>query len=276
MNDRARAAKWNAIARATLFWFGFFFCLFAVRLIAGLLGLSQSAANDTRGQWFGGASMTVLMLILTWGFTGTERYPIVVPGTVFVQGSIPRALAGVLCILPFSAASVVSLHWLVPGVRFVPTGISVSQVFFTIGIYLLLAAYEEIAFRGYPMRRLLCAFGVWPTLLLIAPVFALYHVVLGWGLLQALIGTGAGSIVFGMAAIASHRGLAFPIGVHAGWNLITWSLGIGGVGIWKMSFPETMSGRVQVSGMVSYLTFMFLATMSLWFWKRRNKASEAD
>jgi membrane protease YdiL (CAAX protease family) len=135
----------------------------------------------------------------------------------------------------------------------------------------VLAAYEEIAFRGYPMRRLLYAFGIWPTLLLVALVFAMYHVVLGWGLVPALIGTSAGSMLFGMAAIST-RGLAFPIGVHAGWNFVTWCLGAGGVGIWKMSFPENLSGRVQLMGMCSYLACIFLGTLLLWLWGGRKEA----
>ena len=268
---RSRAAKWNALLQAGLFWVGFFVCLSLMRVLVGFLGLSQAAANDTRGQWCGGILMTLLTLMLTRICLRMERRPVIDPGTRFVGGSIPRAFAGILCVLPLSALSVVSLHWLVPGVRFLPVESSIPRVLSAMALYLVLAAYEEIGFRGYPMRRLLCSFGVWPTLLLIAPVFALYHIALGWSLFPALIGTGAGSLLFGMAAVASRHGLAFPIGVHAGWNFTTWSLGIGGAGIWKMTFPEELTARVQVIGMCAYLTCMLLGTMLLWLWTMRGE-----
>jgi len=265
----SRSAKWDAVLRSAVFWVGFFVCLFLMRILIGFLGLGQSATGDTRAQWCGGTLMTVLTLALTWIFVRMERSPAVDPGTRLVARSIPRAFLGLLCVIPLSALSIVSLQWLVPGVRFVRVEIGILRVISAIGLYLVLAAYEEISFRGYPMRRLLRSFGVWPTLLLIAPVFALYHIFLGWALIPALLGTGAGALLFGMAAIAARRGLAFPIGVHAGWNFTTWSLGVGNAGIFQMTFPAVLAQRVQVIGMCAYLTCMLFGTMLLWLWSKR-------
>jgi uncharacterized protein len=267
----SRAARRDAVLRSAVFWVGFFVCLFLMRILIGFLGLSQPAAGDTRGQWCGGILMTVLTLALTRIFVRMETGPVVEPGTRLVTGSIPRAFLGLLCVIPLSALSILSLRWLIPGVRFVRAEISILSVVSAIGLYLVLAAYEEIGFRGYPMRRLLRSFGVWPTLLLIAPVFAFYHISLGWGLFPALIGTGAGSLLFGMAAVAARRGLAFPIGVHAGWNFTTWSLGVGNAGIFKMTFPAVLTERVQAIGMCAYLTCMLFGTLLLWFWSKRGE-----
>jgi uncharacterized protein len=266
----SRAAKRDALLRASAFWLGFFVCLFLMRILIGFLGVSQTSASDTRGQWYGGIFMTVLALALTRICLRMENGPAVDPGTRLVSGSIPRALAGLLCVLPLAAASVISLQWLVPGVRFLRAEMSFPRVASAIGLYLVLAACEEIGFRGYPMRRLLRSFGLWPTLAIVAAVFVLYHLSLGWGLLPALLGTGAGSLLFAMAAVAARRGLAFPIGVHAGWNFATWSLGAGGAGIWKMNFPANVTERVQVVGMCAYLACMAFGTTLLWFCSRRG------
>lgn len=274
LTEKPNPNKLKALLRAGLFWICFFACLFLVRVMVGTLGLGSST-GDARGQWIGGVLLTIFVLIVTWIFVRTEKDPLIVPGTAIVVGSVPRTFAGMLCILPLAALSVISLHWLVPGVQFTMVTTSVPHVLSTLALYIVLAAYEEIAFRGYPMRRLLCAFSVWPTLLLIALIFAIYHVVLGWGLIQAIVGTGAGSILFGMAAIASKNGLAFPIGVHAGWNFVTWSLGTTGAGIWKMSFPEILSGRVQRVGMCAYLVCMLIGISLLWFWEERKKPSKS-
>ena len=269
----SRAARWNAVLRSAAFWVGFFVCLFLMRILVGFLGLGQSAADDTRGQWCGGILMTVLTLALTWICVRMDTRPVVEPGTRLVRGSIPRAILGLLCVMPLCALSIVCLRWLIPGVRFVRAEISILHVVSAMGLYVVLAAYEEIGFRGYPMRRLMRSFGVWPTLLLIAPVFALYHIALGWSLFPALIGTGAGSLLFGMAAVAARRGLAFPIGVHAGWNFTTWSLGVGSAGIFKMTFPADLTQRVQTIGMCAYLACMLFGTMLFWFWSKRGDSS---
>lgn len=267
----SRAARWDAVLRSAAFWVGFFVCLFLMRILIGFLGVGHATAGDTRGQWYGGLLGTVLTLALTRICLRMDREPVVDPGTRLVRWSVPRALLGLLCVMPVCMLSIVSLRWLVPGVRFVRTEIRIAPVVSAIGLYLVLAAYEEIGFRGYPMRRLLRSFGVWPTLLIIAPVFALYHIFLGWGLFPALVGTAAGSLLFGMAAVAARRGLAFPIGVHAGWNFTTWSLGLGNAGIFKMTFPAALSQRVQAIGMCAYLTCMLFGTTLLWFWSKRGE-----
>jgi membrane protease YdiL (CAAX protease family) len=269
--NHANATKWRALLRAGLFGIFFFASLFLVKVTAGLLGLSHSS-NDARGQWYGGVMMTALMLAITWIFGRTEKMPKVVPGTAFAGGSVMRAVAGVVCVIPLAALSIVSLKWLVPGLHFTRTAIPAPNIISTLALFIVLAAYEEIAFRGYPMRRLLCAFRLWPTLLLVALVFSSYHIVLGWDWSRALIGTSAGSMLFGMAAVASKKGLAFPIGVHAGWNFTTWCLGAGGAGIWKMNFQESLGGRVQLLGMCVYLACMLFGTLLLWFFKMKMEA----
>ena len=90
--------------------------------------------------------------------------------------------------------------------------------------YLCLAAREELAFHGYPLRRLQQMYGVGAAQLLIAAVFALEHLAGGWSYQQALWGAFVGSLLFGMASIAT-RGLAVPIGVHAAWNFGDWLRG---------------------------------------------------
>jgi membrane protease YdiL (CAAX protease family) len=167
-----------------------------------------------------------------------------------------------------SALSLLSLKWLVPGVHFVRVSTTPSSFLAAVIVLFLLSACEEIGFRGYPLRRLLPVFGIWPTFLIVALVFAGYHLVMGWGLPQALFGTTAGSVLFSMAAVAARRGLAFPIGVHAGWNLATWSLNTGD-GFWQMTFAPGLTQRVQTTGMVSYLVCMLLGIVLLWSWNRR-------
>jgi membrane protease YdiL (CAAX protease family) len=269
-----RSERSQAILRAGLFWVCFFACLLLTRMVIGQLGLAHSPSN-IRAQWAGGVLLVVLMLIVTWCFVTSEKRTTIDPGTGFVAGSIPRALAGLVCIAPLAAISVLALKWLVPGVSFVRQQTSVGHLAGVLALYFVLVSYEEIAFRGYPMRRLLPALGTWPTLFSTSVIFAAYHMVLGWGLFQALVGTGAGSVLFGMALLASRRGLAFPIGVHAGWDFVTWCFGVSGAGIWKLSFSDVARGRVQTLGMCSYLICIAIGVLLMWFF-RLSKVGQSE
>jgi len=259
----------QAIARSVIFWLGFFALFFLTRVVVGMI-----TKNGTSGQWYGAAMMIVLLLLWT-GVCVRMEGGLVNPGTSLTQGSIPRTLLGVTFAVPLCSVSLISLKWLVPGVEFDFKRTDVAPLLTSALLFLALSTYEEIGFRGYPLVRLLPSFGVWPTLLLIAPVFALYHVAMGWGLLQAALGTGVGSLLFGMAAIAARRGLAFPIGVHAGWNFTAWCL-TSGSGPWKMAFPSYLSHRVQTVGMIMYVGCMLFGTILLWLWTKRKARSSPD
>lgn len=93
------------------------------------------------------------------------------------------------------------VHW----VRTPPVG--VASVGMALLAYGMLASREELAFRGYPLRRLDDRFGMWIAQLVVALVFAMEHVAGGatWG--NAILGAFTGSLLFGMAALAM-RGLA--------------------------------------------------------------------
>lgn len=257
--------KREAIGRSAFFWAGFFACFFLTRIVLGMIGGSGGL-----GQWSGAAVMIVLMAGWTricLRMDGQFEYP----GMRFSRSSIPRTILGLVFAALLCSMSLVSLVWFAPGVGFGFKGTDIGQVLASAVLFLLLASYEEIGFRGYAFSRLLPAFGIWRTLLVIAPVFALYHVGMGWALVQALVGTGIGSLLFGMAAIAGKRGLALPIGVHAGWNFTTWCL-TSGNGPWRMTFPSYLSHRVQTAGMIMYVIFMLFGSALLWLWTKRRTA----
>ncbi len=256
--------KREAVGRSVFFWVGFFAFFFLTRILVGMAG-----SKGSLGQWCGAISITVLMIVWTQACLRIDPQ-FTYSGTHFSRGSIPRTLLGLIFAMVLCCISLVSLAWLVPGLAFHFRGIEIGQVLSSAALYVLLASYEEIGFRGYPLARLLRSFGIWPTLLIIAPVFALYHVAMGWALVQALVGTGVGSLFFGMAAIAGKRGLALPIGVHTGWNFTTWCL-TSGSGPWSMTFPAYLSHRVQTVGMIVYVICVLIGTALLWL-RTRGRA----
>src|ERR1017187_1956208 len=66
--------------------------------------------------------------------------------------------------------------------------IGFSDVMITLVAYFFLALREELAFHGYPLRRLKPFFGLWGAQLIVASIFALEHVAGGSTLGLALLG----------------------------------------------------------------------------------------
>ncbi len=83
--------------------------------------------------------------------------------------------------------------------------------------YLASSASEELAFRGYGFQRLVEAAGPAMAQIVTALVFALYHIAMGMPAPAAFLFTGLGSLFYGFAFLRT-RGVALPIGIHAGWN----------------------------------------------------------
>jgi len=136
--------------------------------------------------------------------------------------------------------------------------------------FLLLAAREELAFRGYPLRRLATQFGPYPALLILAAVFALEHLAGGYTWTNALFGAGIGALLFGMAALST-RGLAVPIGLHAAWNFGQWVMGNTEFpGLWKPVFEAGFENRVGQTEMISYVAIMLLTMFIFWRFNKRR------
>jgi membrane protease YdiL (CAAX protease family) len=80
-------------------------------------------------------------------------------------------------------------------------------------------AVEELIFRGYGFERLIAGIGIWKAQLVTALLFAGFHIVNGWPWQVALIGTTAGSLLFGMVFIR-WRSVPAAVGVHAAGNWV--------------------------------------------------------
>ena len=148
---------------------------------------------------------------------------------------------------------------------------NVGPIAVTLITYVLLACREELAFRGYPLRRLYSSFGLWGSQAIVAVAFALEHVAGGSTWMNAILGAGVGSLLFGMAAIAT-RGLAVPIGLHAAWNFGDWMHGgKASGGLWRPIGPENYQARADIVAMGGYVAVMVASTATCWWLNRRRE-----
>ncbi|MEO8218096.1 MAG: type II CAAX endopeptidase family protein [Acidobacteriota bacterium] len=256
-----RSPAWKSVA---IFWIGF----------AVLVVLTKPVSAAVPGPWKGsflGVIVTAGTLLLSWMILRKTEWTLRDIGLALRPSSVARFMLGMGCGLVL-----IALHYAI--LRILGGQVSLERVPEVGSAALLaaccsfvpLAAMEELGFRGYPLRRLDASYGLWIAQATVALAFAIYHVVGGVPWITALLGTGMGSILFGMAAIAT-RGLAVPIGLHAAWNLGAWALGDKQYpGLWRILVAESSRSTSQVAGAIGYFSTMGLATLGFWLIHRRR------
>jgi hypothetical protein len=141
--------------------------------------------------------------------------------------------------------------------------------------YLLLATREELAFRGYSLRVLAFEVSPWTAQIVVASMFIIEHKLGGATWENAVLGAGIGSLVFGMAALAT-RGLAMPIGIHAAWNIGDWVRGgKGNGGLWHAVVEPGSAAYADKVAIGSYVAVMVCALAGLWWMQRRSSNTVA-
>ena len=167
---------------------------------------------------------SVLTFLLVFMFTRWENLHLknvgVIPGNATVQRFIVGYAIGLLM------SAIQGLTVLTFGhVRFTSVAnITVIQILVPFLLYLFVACREELVFRSYSLRSLDYSFSSAVALFFITVIFILEHVVAGMTWKMAIIGSGLGGILFGLAALKT-RGLALPLGLHSAWNFGQWMLG---------------------------------------------------
>lgn len=187
--------------------------------------------------------------------------------------TLPRALFGSLVGLALVALQDTALyagghtHWV-----FTSPSLSPRVVLLALFGYLALALREELAYRGYPLRRLEEAWGLWPALILTSIVFTLEHTAGGWSWSQSLLGPPAGALLFGMAALAT-RSLAVPLGIHAAFNSGQWIMGQKETaGPFRLVVDPGFSSQTETIGYAAYLVGTIAAVIAFWLWHTRRNA----
>lgn len=265
-SPRTTTDRFRAFGRSTLF----LICCAGMLAVAAPLVLRAPApwSNFVLGSTTSFGVLALSVLFVKWdgirlediGIAPCSRSPLrfalgFLVGLLLVV--IHAAVVGYACHARWSRS---------PGVGFPATAVAFVG-------YFALSCREELAFRGYPLRRLENPFGLWGCQLIVAFAFAVEHVAGGVNWKHAFLGAGIGSLFFGMAALAT-RGLAMPFGLHAAWNFGTWMLGEkGSPGIWKAMVAEGLQGRYELAETLTYIVIIGSATLVFWLRYDRMNAS---
>lgn len=259
-------ARWPTLLRIGLFLVASVVVLIAATPLA-------RASAPLRPELVIGASTSVVTFGLTLLFVRWSRLRL---GDV---GALPRwSSLGRMCIGFVIGAGIVACHTAILAatglVRWSrEPGTDAAYILTMLAVFVLLACREELAFRGYPLQVAHRVIGVWGAQLLIALIFALEHAAGGATWANALLGAGVGSLLFGMAAIAT-RGLAVPIGLHAAYNFCDWLRGGKGGGAWSMIVRRGFESRAEVVAMAAYVALMLAGMLAFWWWYRSHPPAD--
>lgn len=215
-----------------------------------------------------GPVVAVAVFVATFAFVRWDGLRLADVGAALGRGSVRRAMAGfgigllLVAIHTAITASVAPIRW----VRAEDSSISRMLMWFL--IFVFFATREEWAYRGYSLRVLAARWGPWPAQIILAIVFGMEHALGGATWQNAMVGAGAGAILFSTAALAS-GGLALPIGMHVAWNFGDWLRGgRGGGGLWDIVIVDGLTDRADAVALGIYLVLIVAASLGFDRWGR--------
>jgi membrane protease YdiL (CAAX protease family) len=263
MRDPDLTPRWHIVVRVLLFVVA---CALVLAVVAPITATFSGKVREmVTGVTAGAAAFVLTVLFATWDRIGLGS----IGAAIKIRSPLRFAfgfVTGLALVAIWSALSAIAGHirWTrVPGA-------SARDCAIALAAYLALASREELAFRGYPLRRLEQCFGGSAAQVVVAILFALEHRIGGASWAEALVGAGTGSLLFGAAALAT-RGLAVPIGIHSAWNFGQWTLGLKGTpGIWKAAGVQAHAAVAYRTAMLIYAVVMFSATLAFTWWQRRS------
>lgn len=167
-----------------------------------------------------------------------------------------------------------------------PAG-SLRSLGFGFLFFLAVGLNEEIAFRGYPLQRLVKGLGIWPAVIGLALPFALLHLanpaIASAGAISkiaAVSNVALLGILLGLWCIRT-QSLALPVGLHLGWNWVQGSVmgfGVSGVtlssGLWTPVMHDRplwlTGGTIGIEGSAACTLTLAVAIGVLVFGKRAS------
>jgi membrane protease YdiL (CAAX protease family) len=215
-----------------------------------------------------GGSLSALLLL--WLFLRFERRSFKEMGLRWENKTFIRFLKGIaIGVLLF--AMIVFILIAFTDLHFVSSSSAVQPEMFIWYLAIIpLAWMEELAFRSYTFLKLQNAYGLWAAQIIIAILFALYHVIGGQELYISLLGPGAWAFIFGLVAICS-KGIAMPTGIHVAINILQPLFGLGGKNykpVWEVSVS---SDNVETIGIITQIILLAIGIIGTFYFLRKRE-----
>lgn len=137
----------------------------------------------------------------------------------------------------------------------------IQMLILSIFLYFLVAVREELVFRTYMLCSLNHKFNVIIALGVMIILFIFEHIIAGATWKMAIIGSGLGGLLFGIAAVKT-KGIALSIGLHTAWNFGQWLFGFKDqTGIWHANIDKGYELQTENFGLIAFAFVMLTAIL---------------
>ncbi len=220
---------------------------------------------------------TIAALGSVWIFSKYEKISLQKLGLLWQKNTLRKFLMGLLLGILIAAAMIfIQVSYAGMTITLNENGNFLSFLLWSSAL-IPLAFMEEVAFRSYPFIKLNKAVGLRLTQFVMAFLFAIYHILDGGSLVNALIGPGIWGLAFGLAAVISN-GISMPTGLHYGLNLILALLGTKNEirGLFTIDYPSHASAEAvqagQNAGIALQLAVLLLCILGMEIYLRKRKS----
>lgn len=219
-------------------------------------------------------SATILTFLLILLFLKWEKLKLSDVGILPGKYSFSRFISGyVIGFVMAASQALIVLSYGHFQLKLVPD-IQITDILLPLLLYFLIACREELAFRSYSVRSLNISLGPIWALTIIVVIFILEHVAGGMTWKMAILGSGAGAILFCISALKT-KGLALSLGLHSAWNFGQWTFGFKNKpGIWEAVVEKGYEKEVENAGLIAFLIVMLIAIVGIFVYYRKSKLSE--
>lgn len=223
----------------------------------------------------------IAAIISVWIFLKYEKKPFSTIGLIWQKDTFKKFIIG-LFIGALIAAIMVVAQVTISGLKItLAENYNIASFLFWSSALIPLAFMEEIAFRSYPFIKLNKVFGFRITQIIIALLFALYHIANGWSVGLSFLGPGILALVFGFLAKISD-GISMPTGLHYGVNLLLAAIsGQKGIeGVLTIDFPTEVSKSVIIEnqnvGFVIQIALLIVCLVVTEIYLRNKKSKDSN
>lgn len=251
------------------------FCIVFTVLLA-LFSLVNNFVPSEYERFSYGIIGTGVALLVTWIFLRFEKRLFCHIGLLWSSQTLKRFCFGLAIGLLLATVMTLLLIQFTDLTITFATNYSITA-FFILSVALVpLAFMEEVAFRAYPFLSLRSTIGIWGAQIVIAVLFALYHVAGGESLIGSLLGPGIWAFVFGLVAMRS-GGIAMPTGVHLGVNIIRAAIGQhkGISPIWTINYSTNgtpaMEQNVETIASILQIILLVACVIAIEAYRRKKR-----
>jgi len=127
-----------------------------------------------------------------------------------------------------------------------------------IPLFLFVACREELVFRTYMLWKLKASTGSLIAMIIVTMVFIIEHLLGGYSVVNAFIGSGLGAILFGFATLRTGN-IALSAGLHFAWNLTHWLFGFkGNTGFFVETVHKGTEQQAETVAFIGYVIAMII------------------